>query len=206
MGKAEENKKQKQSRLLSTAFQLFTTKGITQTSVSDIAAAAGVGKGTFYLYFKDKYDIQARLISRRADQLFTHAFTALERHGGSLFTFEDKIIFILNDVLDQFQENHALLKFISKNLSWGVFRSAMSNLSSDEDFDCHHMLNQLIHEEGTDWEESDLMLFSIIELTSSTCYSVILHGDPVPMEVYRTYLNKNVRSIIQNHRKRSPEE
>lgn len=201
MGKAEENKKQKQSRLLSTAFQLFTTKGILQTSVSDIANAAGVGKGTFYLYFKDKYDIQARLISHRADQLFTHAFQALERCDGSALTFEDKITVIIDDVLDQFQENHALLKFINKNLSWGVFRSAIDTLSADEESGCHQMLNQLIREENDDWDEPDLMLYSIIELTSSTCYSVILHEDPVPMAVYRPYLSKNVRSIIQNHRK-----
>lgn len=201
MGKAEENKRQKQTRLLSSAFQLFTARGVSHTSVSDIASAAGVGKGTFYLYFKDKYDLQARLVSRRADQLFTHAFQTLESHDGPLPSFEDKIIVIINDVLDQFQENHVLLKFINKNLTWGVFRDAMNGLAAGEEFNCHHKLDQLIHGEGADWEEPDLMLYFIIEFTSSTCYNVILHGDPVPMEVYRRYLDRDVRCIIQNHRK-----
>ena len=39
-----------------TAFELFTTKGLTKTTISDIVDQAGVAKGTFYLYFKDKYD------------------------------------------------------------------------------------------------------------------------------------------------------
>jgi AcrR family transcriptional regulator len=201
MGKAEENKKQKQSRLLSTAFQLFTTKGIAQTSVSDIADSAGVGKGTFYLYFKDKYDIQAKLISHRADQIFTHALHTLEQRQQERLSLEDQIIVIVDDVLEQLQHDHPLLRFINKNLSWGVFRNAITTQSTDEETGCYPRLQRLIQAEGSDWEEPDLMLYTIIELTSSTCYNVILNGDPVPMEVYRTYLNRNIRSIIQNHRK-----
>ena len=56
MGKAERNKKQKKDALLNTAFELFTSKGITDTTISNIVDRAGVAKGTFYLYFKDKYD------------------------------------------------------------------------------------------------------------------------------------------------------
>ena len=56
MGKAEENKLRKRESLLDTAFKLFTEKGIHNTSIADIVEQAGVAKGTFYLYFKDKYD------------------------------------------------------------------------------------------------------------------------------------------------------
>ena len=55
MGKAAENKQQKREALLNTAFKLFTTKGLHNTSIADIVEQAGVAKGTFYLYFKDKY-------------------------------------------------------------------------------------------------------------------------------------------------------
>ena len=40
------------------SLKLFTTKGINSTAISDIVEKAGVAKGTFYLYFKDKYDIK----------------------------------------------------------------------------------------------------------------------------------------------------
>ena len=56
MGKIESNKQQKQTSLLNTAFQLFTTKGVNKTSIAEISQQAGIAKGTFYLYFKDKYD------------------------------------------------------------------------------------------------------------------------------------------------------
>ena len=55
MGKIEEKKRQKKEALLVSAFQLFTEKGIDNTSISEIAKNANMAKGTFYLYFKDKY-------------------------------------------------------------------------------------------------------------------------------------------------------
>lgn len=55
MSRLEVNKKKKKDALFHTAFELFTTKGLTKTTISDIADQAGVAKGTFYLYFKDKY-------------------------------------------------------------------------------------------------------------------------------------------------------
>ena len=66
MGKVERKKKEKKDALLNTAFELFTTKGIHKTSIADIVEKAGVAKGTFYLYFSDKYDIRNKLISHKA--------------------------------------------------------------------------------------------------------------------------------------------
>ena len=53
MSKIEQNKQIKRESLLETAYRLFTGKGIHKTSISDIVEAAGVAKGTFYLYFKE---------------------------------------------------------------------------------------------------------------------------------------------------------
>lgn len=70
MSKVDLNKKKKENSLLNTAFDFFTTKGFSKTSISDIVKDAGVAKGTFYLYFKDKYDIRNKLISHKSSQLF----------------------------------------------------------------------------------------------------------------------------------------
>ena len=53
MGKLENNKQQKRTSLLDTAFKLFTTQGVSKTSIAEISQKAGIAKGTFYLYFKD---------------------------------------------------------------------------------------------------------------------------------------------------------
>ena len=56
------DKEGKQNRLLNTAFKLFTEKGTKDTSIQEIVDNASVAKGTFYLYFKDKYEIRDILI------------------------------------------------------------------------------------------------------------------------------------------------
>ena len=63
MKKVDLNKKKKQDALLNTAYQLFTEKGFQKTSISDIVNEAGVAKGTFYLYFKDKLDIRYKYLN-----------------------------------------------------------------------------------------------------------------------------------------------
>ena len=71
--KWDNNKNQKRTALLENAFDLFITKGINKTSISDIVEKAGVAKGTFYLYFKDKDDIRNRLILHKINHIFSEA-------------------------------------------------------------------------------------------------------------------------------------
>ena len=47
------------ARLTQAALRLMSEQGINATSVSEIAAAAALANGTFYLYFKDKGEIVA---------------------------------------------------------------------------------------------------------------------------------------------------
>ena len=61
-GKAALNKLRKRTSLMEAAFALFTEEGFQNTTIADIAKRAGIGKGTFYFYFEDKYDIRNRII------------------------------------------------------------------------------------------------------------------------------------------------
>ena len=78
MGKIDNNKQMKRESLLDSAFSLFIDNGFNKTSISDIVNNAGVAKGTFYLYFKDKYDIRNHLIAHKASQVFQAAYTIYE--------------------------------------------------------------------------------------------------------------------------------
>lgn len=50
------------SALISAAHDVLCRQGYQQTSVSDIAEAAGVSLGTFYQYFKDRPDVMVSLV------------------------------------------------------------------------------------------------------------------------------------------------
>ncbi len=54
MGKAEENKARNEQAILEAAFELFSTKGLENTSISDVVEKSGLARGTFYNYFPGK--------------------------------------------------------------------------------------------------------------------------------------------------------
>lgn len=196
MGKLELNKKQKKDALFTTAFELFTTKGLAKTTISDIVDKAGVAKGTFYLYFKDKYDIRNKLVARETSQLFFRAHEALSQT--ELTEFEDQLSFIIDHILDELEANHSLLRFISKNLSWGVFKGALEEKLPDEDFHFYESYLQLLSYHNRSYENPEFMLFTIIELVSATCHSCILYQQPAPMEEYRPYLHRAIDGIMKS--------
>lgn len=198
MGKLELNKKQKKESLLESAFTLFTTKGIQKTSISDIAEKSGVAKGTFYLYFRDKYDLRNMLISHKASQLFHNADQALMKENITDIT--ERIIFIANHIINQLNENKMLLGFISKNLSWGIFKSALISPGDDSDINFYDIYKKLIYNTDCQFKDPEIMVFMLIELISSTCYSSILYNEPVDIEKLKPYLFDSIRDIINRHK------
>ncbi len=195
MGKADLNKKLKMENLLNASFELFTSQGINKTSISDIVNKAEVAKGTFYLYFKDKYDIRNRLIAHKSSQLFMQAYNALEHAG--ITDFEDRIIFIMDYVLDELNANKGLLSFIYKDLSWAVFKRALTSPMTEDDIDFSEVYQKMIEESGLELRDPEVMLFMIIELVGSTGYSSIMYSDPVSLDELKPHLEETVRGIIR---------
>ena len=66
VGRREANKAKKRADLLSAGLELFQTQGFDRASIEQIAAEAGVARGTFYLYFEDK----TALFEAVVDQFF----------------------------------------------------------------------------------------------------------------------------------------
>ena len=122
---------EKKNALLQTAFDLFRDKGFAKTTISDIVSDAGLAKGTFYLYFKDKYDLRDKLIAHKAGQLFADAHHALLDQKFN--SFEDQIIAVADYIIGRLNDDHGLLTFISKNLSWGIFKTAFEKYIKDYD-------------------------------------------------------------------------
>jgi AcrR family transcriptional regulator len=56
-------------KVLAAAGELFAARGVAAVSMDDVAAAAGVGKGTLYRRFGDKSGLAAALLDERESQL-----------------------------------------------------------------------------------------------------------------------------------------
>ena len=196
MGKVDENKQQKLEALCQSAYDLFLNQGIAKTSIHDIVQKAGVAKGTFYLYFKDKYHIRDRLIARTAQKLFQNAYQALLSQD--IPVFEDRVIFIVDYVLSELRKNSPVLKFISKNLSWGIFSQALSQDDTASYWNADTFTRLLLPEHSDiKLQNPDVMVFLIVELAGSSSFSTILENDPVSFEELKPYLYDSIRAIIR---------
>ncbi|WP_343247166.1 TetR/AcrR family transcriptional regulator [Diplocloster hominis] len=195
MGKIEDKKKQKKEALFHTSFDLFTTKGFSKTSIADIVEKAGVAKGTFYLYFKDKYDIRNRLITTKAGKVFENAYYALEQT--ELTDFTERLLFIIDDIIDQLTMDSKLLSFIAKNLSWGVFKSALVQQEEETNLDFYALYLKMIEDSPHKFRNPEVLLFMIVELVSGSCYNAILYKEPMAIDEYKSYLYEAIRSMIQ---------
>lgn len=196
MGKVELNKQEKENRLLDTAFQLFTTKGMKKTSISDIVNNAGVAKGTFYLYFKDKYDIADKLIVTKTRELCQQA--AYRMLAADIQGAENRVIFIMDDLINELAQTPMLLNFIHKNLSWGIFRSALTRAEEKQELASVEFFQRIFGEEIEHWKDLPVMLYIIIEMAGSTVHSIILENDPMTLEEFLPHLHSSVRAVMKN--------
>ena len=60
---------------------------------------------------------------------------------------------------------------------------------------------ELVEADEHEYQDIDIMLFTILELAGSTGYNSILFEEPVSIEKYKPFLYRTVRLIIQSHRK-----
>lgn len=192
--KINDNKQEKERKLLNTALHLFSEKGIKKTSIQDIVKDAGIAKGTFYLYFKDKYDLRDRLVTYKTSQLFGNAHTALIEQN--IQGFENQMFFVIDHIIDRLEKEPKLLQFISKNLSWGIFKNAFEKTVPENSRQFYDYYQDMLTQNHISCENQELMLFTILELVGSTCYSCILYQQPVSMEEYLPYLHQTIRQIF----------
>ena len=200
--KVLENKKNKKNALLKSAFDLFTKTDIHSVSVQDIVKQAGVAKGTFYLYFKDKYQARDVLIQNEAMRLFNNAHLELEKND--IQDFEDAVVYIINQVLLQLENNPIILKFIERNLSWGIFHEHLQNTIEGNTLDLVSNFRSLAEKNGYYFDRPEVVLYIIIETAGSTCYNSILYNQPLPIKQFKPYLFQSIRAIMCSYKAEQP--
>jgi AcrR family transcriptional regulator len=83
---AQRWKRRKEARpqeILEAALAVFAEKGLSAARMDDIAARAGVTKGTIYLYFPSKNDVFKALLSATVSERLKIVGTMIERYEGA---------------------------------------------------------------------------------------------------------------------------
>jgi len=99
--------------ILDRAAEVFASKGLANTKISDLAEAAGVSQGLLYKYFLDKDDIFIALLERAISGVNNYAQTAMNRTGTPLA----KLHWLTEQVLRGMSEEPVYFRLVSQALA-----------------------------------------------------------------------------------------
>jgi TetR/AcrR family transcriptional regulator len=138
-------------KILNVAARLFASQRFHEARMDDIAAAAEVGKGTLYRYFKDKEELYLTLLDRAADGLNQAIIGMLQTAPGPY----EKLVGLIRVLLDYFDEHPHLLDLITHA---EAMRRPNADFAWDRTRQTNIRLTQDILAEGTAaglWEVRD---------------------------------------------------
>lgn len=194
LSKVDKNKKNKEMSLLNSAYELFTTKGVNNTTINDIVKKAGVAKGTFYLYFKDKYEILDEIVLNKSSDLIIKAYESVD--NSNIEDFTEGVICFTDYIIEYFKENKIMLNVIHKNLSWGIYKEAMRRKCNSKIEEIYNEFVKGLKSTGVKIEDVDNILFIIIEMIGTTSYSSIILNEPTNIDEMKPILFNIIRKII----------
>ncbi|WP_324825546.1 TetR/AcrR family transcriptional regulator [Sinanaerobacter sp. ZZT-01] len=192
---ASKKKLDKKNRLEEAACKLFTEKGVSHTTVDEIARAADVAKGTFYLYFNDKKDLLSNIVIKRSITLLEQAIEAARIQNTD--DFVDEIILITNYIITFFKQNKELLTLIEKNLSWSLIHQ---KINQEENGNFQILIDYWINHpymSSYSMSRSYHIMFIIIELVGTICYTSIIENQPDTIDNLKQDLFFAIRQILR---------
>ncbi|MDO5785253.1 MAG: TetR/AcrR family transcriptional regulator [Eubacteriales bacterium] len=191
----EQKKETKKKNLLCAAQELFLEKGVSKTSISEITERAQVAKGTFYLYFADKDDLLEQLLYQMSHDIIQRAFTYTEEHRKD--TFADNVITFADWIICYFTEHTDVLRLIKRNFSWPMLERSLTDCTADP---LWAAITQRLHDAPLpqihNMQEQFNIIYLIIELCGTACYSSIIEHRPDTIENIKPLLYGMIRRIL----------
>ena len=113
VGRAERNKRDKRTRLLAAARELFRTKGFEQTTTSEIADRADVGKGTLFFHARSKDELLVMVFQEDMGRAINRAFATVPNAP-----LLDQAMHVFNAMLKQNQRELGLARIFVRELAF----------------------------------------------------------------------------------------
>lgn len=192
----DQKKETKKKNLLYAAQALFLEKGVSKTSISEITERAQVAKGTFYLYFTDKDDLLEQLLYQMSHDILQQAFTYTEAHYAD--NFADDVIIFADWIICYFTEHTDELRLIKRNFSWPMIQRSLTDRTIDDPLwvkIVQSLKNSPLPQTHTEQEQFNI-IFLIVELCGTVCYSSIIEHRPDSIENMKPLLYNIIRRIL----------
>ncbi len=125
----QERSRETLRRILKAAEEVFSEKGYQRTSVADIIARAGIGHGTFWLYFRNKDDLLRHLVQDLMSDLGSFAWYRESDAGKTPIDRLEDVEVIIGDVTGTFERHpHVFPLILRASLESEDFRNTLNEL------------------------------------------------------------------------------
>lgn len=151
-GPKQARSKQTREKIIQAAIQLFEELGYEKTTSNEIASAAGVSVGSFYVYFSDKRQVLLTIFDQLADDLFKNVFVNLKPED--LFDSELRPRIrqaVANAIIDK-QKNSGLHRVIGELVLKDAEFAERSKTLTERSISKLNEIISLAHKAGLAWE------------------------------------------------------
>lgn len=197
MSTIEENKNLKREKILSAAYELFSKKGIQKTAVDEVVKRAEIAKGTFYLYFKSKYDLLDMVIIEKSEQLIKTLINKLkEKNNTELLTPVEQLLFFTDLVLGAIEEHKNIFYIISekKTLFLNTLISNSENMGTD-------YIIEIFKQIGFLEERAKKILYLLFCMTLTACENAIINQKPFSQNDISPEIHFIIKAITETQKK-----
>lgn len=195
MASIEENKLIKKNKILAAAYNLFIKKGINMTAVDDVVRCAGIAKGTFYLYFRDKYDLMDQIILHKSTEIVKSVISQMrEIKTDDKSKAIDMVLFFVDAIIDYMKDNREILTIINQKISI-LYTLIMNDESENVQEDIKYLIN-LISNFGYTYEEAKKKIYLVSSMICSVGSNAIFSGNPFDIEELRPEIHVIVKKIL----------
>ena len=193
--KFQNRKKEKENKISEAAMSSFREKGIEPTSIRDIMNRTGLGLGTFYNYFKDKKDLEQKIVLDILTELFYEAESTCQGDDP-----KKRYISFINYIIDYLVKDPLELQLISSNLNWALYAKVENDDRYKETENSLQFIldkySSLFNDELSDSER--LFVLSLtIHIVLSTCESALRPDSVLGIEEMKPALYKIVDRIFR---------
>ncbi|REB06446.1 TetR/AcrR family transcriptional regulator [Sporosarcina sp. BI001-red] len=103
----------KKERIVQSAIQVFTEKGVEKTTVSHIVKVAGIAQGTFYLYFPSKLALMPAIAEVMVQLTLKSVIKAVEESA----SFDEQLKQFVDAIFAVSEEHHEIQAMIYSGLA-----------------------------------------------------------------------------------------
>ena len=193
--KSEDKRKEKENKISAAAMESFRDKGIEVTSIRDIMNRTDFGLGTFYLYFRDKKDLEQKIVLDILTELFYEAESTCKGSDP-----KKRYISFINYIIDHLVSDPLELQLFSNNLNWALYAKIENDDRYKEtDNNLQFILNKYSSLFNDELSESErLFILSLtIQIVLSTCESALMPDSVLDIEEMKPALYKIVDRIFR---------